>query len=254
MPNKVLTATLLAVVIAASCALPARAQKPAAPSASAAPYKAVAIAPPGDMNDAAFIGLRGQLAEAAKKRDAAAVARLVVNAGFFWERDNGNAASKRRSGFDNLSAALGLSNKDSVGWDMLTGYAEDPTASASPGHKGAFCAPADPGYDVAAFNKLLRATQTDAVEWGYPVSAGIEVHATAAANAPVIEKLGMHFVRVMPETKRGSAAYQRIVTPAGKTGYVPIDAIAPFGNDQICYVKDAGAWKIGGYIGGGEPQ
>jgi hypothetical protein len=30
--------------------------------------------------------------------------------------------------------------------------------------------------------------------------------------------------------------------------------IAPVGNDQICYVKDAGNWKIGGYIGGGDPQ
>ena len=37
-------------------------------------------------------------------------------------------------------------------------------------------------------------------------------------------------------------------------GIVSIDVIAPFGNDQICYVKDGGSWKIGGYIGGGEPQ
>ena len=46
----------------------------------------------------------------------------------------------------------------------------------------------------------------------------------------------------------------RIATPSGKTGYVSIDSIAPVGNDQICYVKDGDAWKIGGYIGGGEPQ
>ena len=46
----------------------------------------------------------------------------------------------------------------------------------------------------------------------------------------------------------------RIATPSGKPGYVTIDSIAPIGNDQICYVKEGGAWKIGGYIGGGEPQ
>ena len=41
---------------------------------------------------------------------------------------------------------------------------------------------------------------------------------------------------------------------SGKTGYVSIDSIAPIGNDQLCYVMDGGAWKIGGYIGGDEPQ
>jgi hypothetical protein len=42
----------------------------------------------------------------------------------------------------------------------------------------------------------------------------------------------------------------RIVTPSGKTGFVAAEAIAPLGNDQICYVKDAAGWKIAGYIGG----
>ena len=184
MPNKILTAAVLAVAVAASSVPPARAQKPAAPAAQtapyaapyqAAPYKAVTITPPGDMTDAAFIAMRIQLADAAKKRDAAALARLVAGTGFFWERDKGDAASKRRSGFENLSAALGLSNKDSAGWDMLTGYAEDPTASASPGHKGAYCAPADPGYDVAAFAKLLKATQSEACRTTLTISQSDEI-------------------------------------------------------------------------------
>ncbi len=257
MPNKVLIAAWVAVAVAASSAAPAQAQKAAVQSAPATqlpPYKPVAITPPGDMTDAAFIALRIQLADAVKKRDAVAVAKLVVGTGFFWERDKGDAASKRRSGYENLSAALGLGNKDSAGWDMLAAYAEDPTASVSPSRKGVYCAPADPGYDVAAFDKLLKATQTDAFEWGYPVSAGIDVRDKATASAPVIDKLGLHFVRVMPETKPASAAYQRIVTPSGKAGYVTIDSIAPFGNDQICYAKDAAGWKVRGYIGGGEPQ
>ena len=257
MPNKVLTVLLLAVAIAALVVAPALAQKPAAPPAPAVlapPYKPVTITPPGDLTDAAFTALRVQLADAVKKRDAAALAKLVVGTGFFWERDKGDAASKRRTGYENLSAALGLSNKDSAGWDMLAGYAEDPTASAAPSRKGVFCAPADPAHDVAAFDRLLKTTQTQVLDWGYPVAANTSVHAAPTASAPVIEKLGLHVVRVMPDNKPGSAAYQRIVTPSGKAGYVSIDAIAPFGNDQICYVKDAGGWKIGGYIGGGEPQ
>ena len=86
------------------------------------------------------------------------------------------------------------------------------------------------------------------------MSANIEVHAGPQANAPVIDTLGLAFVRVMPEATPTSAAYVRIVTPSGRAGYVSVDAIAPVGNDQICYVKDGDAWRIGGYIGGGEPQ
>jgi hypothetical protein len=41
----------------------------------------------------------------------------------------------------------------------------------------------------------------------------------------------------------------RVVTPSGKTGFVPADTIAPLGTDQICYRNDAGAWKVVGYAG-----
>ena len=109
------------------------------------------------------------------------------------------------------------------------------------------------GLDGKEFDDLIKTTNTDATEWGYPLSAGIEVHAKPQANAPAIDKLGLHFVRILPETASDPPSYMRIATPAGKIGYVSIDSIAPIGNDQICYVKDGGAWKIGGYVGGGEP-
>ena len=237
--------------------LPTGAQnKPRAapPAEQARPYTAVVITPAVPVADPAFDALRKQLGEAAKRKDRAALAKLVVDKGLFWQRDNGNGADKRKSGVDNLAAALGLNNKASAGWDMLASYAEDSTASPSANHPGAFCAPANPTYSAKEFAELLKATQTDVSEWGYPVSAGIEVHSTPQANAPVIDKLVPVFVRVMPEPVPASAAYLRIVTPAGKAGYVSVDAIAPLGNDQICYVKDGDAWKIGGYIGGGEPQ
>jgi len=79
------------------------------------------------------------------------------------------------------------------------------------------------------------------------------VLAKAQPEAAVVDKLGLAFVRVMPDTVAVSATYVRVITPGGKAGYVSVDAIAPIGNDQLCYVKDAGGWKIGGYIGGGEP-
>ena len=70
------------------------------------------------MNDAGFEAFRKQLGEAAQKKDRAALAKLVVAQGFFWEAENGDKADKKKSGADNLAAALGLANKDSDGWEF----------------------------------------------------------------------------------------------------------------------------------------
>ena len=43
------------------------------------------------------------------------------------------------------------------------------------------------------------ATGTDEGEWAYPTQAGLEVHAGPQPNSPVVEKLGLHFVRVMED-------------------------------------------------------
>jgi hypothetical protein len=178
----------------------------------------------------------------------------VIGQGFFWLGEKGDRADKRKSGVDNLAAALGLNSKDGAGWDMLASFAEDPTGSPLPEHKGTLCAPADPTFDGKAFNDLMQATQTDPGDWAYPVADGVEVRTMPQPNAPVIEKLAAAFVRAMPEDGPNIPTFLRVVTPAGKTGYVLVDSVAPIGNDQICYVKDASGWKIGGYIGGGDAQ
>jgi hypothetical protein len=224
------------------------------PPPPAGPYKTVAITPPQPINDPAFTALLKQLGEAAQRKDRAILAKLVVSQGFFWVRENGDRADKRKSGADNLAAALGLNNKDGAGWDMLASFADDPTGSPIPQRKDTLCAPADPTFDAKAFNDLLKATTTDVSDWGYPVSPDVEVHATPQANSPVVDKLGPAFVRVMPEGGPNVPSFLRIITPAGKPGFVSVDSIAPIGNDQICYIKDAGGWKIGGYIGGGDSQ
>ena len=238
----------LAAAVIAVLAASAAAQQPPAPGK---PYRAVAITPPAAMSDADFTALRGKVAEAAKNRDRAALAKLVAGKGFFWDRDGADAA-KSRPGMDVLAAALGLANKDGVGWDMLSGFADDPTASPPTSRKGVVCSPAEPRYDAKAFAALLKSSQTDTLAWGYPSSADIEVRAAPQASAPVIDKLGLTFVRMLPE---GSVNpnYVRVLTPAGKVGFVTVDALAPVGNDQLCYVNQGGAWKIGGYIGAGEP-
>jgi hypothetical protein len=241
-----------ALLIAAATASAQNAPR-ATPPAPAQPYKAVAITPPMPLNDPGFEAFRKQLGEVAQRKDRAALTAMVIAQGFFWDRDNRDGADKRKSGFDNLATALGLNNKNGAGWEILFSYTDDPTASASRAHRNAQCAPADPGYSGKDFDALLKATQSDASEWGYPLSASIDVRAAPQSTAPVIDKLGLEFVRVSSDSSP-SANFVRVVTPSGKAGYVSADAIAPTGNDQLCYVKDGGAWKIGGYIGGGEPD
>ena len=244
---------ILAIVLMAS-GPSAIAQNQSQPPARLGPYKIVAVTPPQAINDPAFEALRKQMGEATQRKDRAALAKLVVSQGFFWERENGNRAESSKPGVDNLAVALGLNNKDGTGWDMIASFADDPTGSQSPDHKGVICAPADPSYDGKAFDDLMQATKTDLDEWGYRVSADVEVRAAPQANAPVVEKLLLACIRVMPEAGPNVPTFLRVVTPAGKTGFVSVDMMAPVGNDQICYVKDSNGWKIGGYIGGGDSR
>jgi len=246
--------TLIALLGAALTAGAAMAQTSTPKPSPPAPYKPVAIALPKPVDDPSFAAFRKELGAAAEKKDRAALGKLVAAQGFFWERENGDGADKKKSGLDNLATVLGLARAGSAGWDMLASYADEPTAAPNARRGGALCAPADPAFDGKAFDALLAATKTDPGEWGYPVSDGIDVHSAPQANAPVTGKLTLALVRVAPEASSNVPSYLRVITPAGKAGYVSVDSIAPLGNDQICYAKAGGAWKITGYVGGGEPQ
>ncbi|MCZ7658215.1 MAG: SH3 domain-containing protein [Xanthobacteraceae bacterium] len=222
------------------------------PQAAARPYKPLAVTEPKPFADAGWAAFRKRLEEVAGRKDRNALAALVAPQGFFWMRDDGDAADKRKSGIDNLATAIGLSNQDGSGWELLADFASDETAIPFPDRPGVVCSPAGPQFNAQELEKLAQATQTDIGDWGYTVEAGVEVRAAARANAPVIEKLGVHFVRVLEDTSPNAAAdFIRIVTPSGKVGFIASDAIVPLGSDQLCYGKDpSGAWKITGFLGG----
>ena len=216
------------------------------------PYKAVAVTAPKPMDDPSFEAFRKQLGAIAEKKDRAALAALVSKS-FFWMGEKGDKADKKKSGFDNLAKAIGLVGKDADdGWDTLAGFAADPTAAPYPEKKDTICAPAQPSFDDNDFDALLKATGTEDGDWGYPVQAGVEMRATAQPNSPVVEKLGAHFIRVLEDEAAGNQQVPmlKVVAPSGKTGYVPADAVSPLGNDEMCYVKEGGAWKIAGFSGG----
>ncbi len=216
-----------------------------------APYTALAVAPPKPYTDPSLAAFRQQLAAVAKKKDRAALAKLVLAKDFFWMKEEGNAAGKK-TGIEALATALSLAAKDGSGWETLSEFVSDETASPYPDRPNTVCSPAGPDFKTEDLEKLVAATKTDIGEWGFTAEENIEVKASAQANAPVIEKIGMIFVRVMPDlAPNASQEFMRIVTPSGKVGFVPAEAINPLGSDQLCYGKDAaGAWKIVGMIGG----
>ncbi len=226
------------------------------PAAPVKPYQTVAVTPPEPLNDPGFIALRKQLGDIAGKKDRAALAKLVVAQNFFWMQDK-NLADPHKSGIDNLAKAIDLDAKDGSGWETLAGYANEPTAAESPQQKGVFCSPADPTIDAKALEALGKATGTDPSEWGYPNQNGVEAHQTAKPNSPVIEKLGVYLVRVLPDTGQGTGPneplFLHLALPDGKTGYADAQLISPLGSDQMCYTKDASGWKIAGYLGGTSP-
>jgi hypothetical protein len=243
------------VVISAMAAAAAFAQqlpplKPP-PPAPIKPYQAVAVTAPPVENDPAFVAFRKQLGDAAAKKDRAALAHLVAAQNFFWMQDR-DRADKSKSGVDNLAKAIGLDAPDGSGWELLNEYATEATAAELPEQKGVLCAPAPPGIDAKAFQALIGSTGTDPSEWGYPINGGLDVHADPQPASPVIEKLGMVLVRVLPDQQQnpGGPALLHIATPSGKSGYIDAQQLSPLGSDEICYAKDGGGWKIVGYIGG----
>jgi hypothetical protein len=228
------------------------AQPPAQPPAAAAqPYKPLSIAAPAAIADPSFEAFRKQLGAVAGKKDRKALAGLVAP-NFFWMGEKGDKADKKKPSVENLAKAIQLDGKEAPGWEMLGAAAGDPTGTPFPDRKDTICSPADPTFNAQEFEALVKSTGTEDGDWAYPTQTGLDVHAGPQPNSPVVEKLGLHFVRVMPDTAPGSqdSPMLRIVTPSGKTGFVPAEALSPLGNDQLCYSKEGAGWKISGFIGG----
>jgi hypothetical protein len=231
------------------------------PMAPPKPYKPVAVTLPQPYSDPSFEAFRKELGDIASHKDRAALAGKVVPTGFFWMGEKGDKANKRKSGIDNLAAAIGLDARGGEGWQILTAAANEATLEPIPDKKGVMCSPAGPNFDQKAAEQAAKATGTSPQDWAFPVKGALDVHAAGQAGSPVVEKVGSVLVRVMPEgpppgaggngpPPKPGASFVRIVTPSGKVGYVPDDAIGALDSDQLCFAKDASGWKISGYAGG----
>jgi len=229
-----------------------QAPQPAPPK----PYKVIPVTMPQPYSDPSYDAFRKQLTDIASHKDRAALARLVVAANFFWLGEKGDQANKKKSGIDNLAAAMELDAKGGWGWMGLAQAANDATLEPDPDHKGIMCAPANPSFDEKAAEQVAKDTGTNPADWAVPTKPGLEVRAAAQPNAQVIEKLGVNLLRVMEDAPPAGAQPQqspfvRVVTPGGKVGFVLEEMLAPLDQSQLCYLKDATGWKIAGYVNGG---
>ncbi len=262
-PGLPLTGFVAAALVIAGALAPASALAQAQPPAQGhpaepviGPYQPVPIKLAPAINDPSLEAFRKQLSEVAQKKDRAALARVVAR-NFFWIPEDKDLADKTKPAIDNLAKALGLDDKDGFGWEALTGYAGEPTAAANLQHQGVLCAPAEPAFDDKAADALTNATHTDPADWAFPIRNGVEVRAAAKPDAPVVEKLGLYLVRVLADDSPAGAVaadFVKVATPSGKVGFAPADTILPIGGEQLCYVKEAGAWKIAGFYGGEASQ
>jgi hypothetical protein len=253
-PRLTLPALLLAVALTPAAA----AAQGAAKLAPAKPYKAIAVQVPPPVNDPSFDAFRKDLAGIAQRKDRAALARVVVPKGFFWESEGGKGPDPKKSGVDNLAAALGLDSQDGSGWEALAAVAAEPSAAPDSQRKGVLCSPAMPEINDKEFEDLTKATQTDASEWAYVTKPGTEMRAGPQPDAAVVEKLSPTVIRVLLEESPAAAVLGgdalRVVAPDGKTGYVPANSLGSLASDQVCYLRDANGWKIAGVYGGGDQQ
>jgi hypothetical protein len=216
------------------------------------PYKQVAVTLPSPNTDPSFEAFRKQLVDIANRKDRAALAKLIASS-FFWMNGRDDKADKRKSGIDNFAEAFDLDAKDGSGWEDLADFAEDNTLQAIPQRRGVSCAPAHPNFDVRAAEQLAKDTGTAPGEWGYPLKAGVEVHGSADAKAPIIDRLGMYLVRILPDepsaaTQSSDSSFLRVVTPTGKVGFALDDDLESLDADHLCYIKDASGWRIAGYL------
>lgn len=227
------------------------------------PYATVPIKTAGPVDDPSFDAFRKQLVAIAARKDRDGLARLI-SPGFFWFTYQGDQVDKSKSAYENFAKAVGIDGTDNDGWEFLTTQAADPSLSPFAIRPGTQCSPAGPILDYQAFDQLVKATKTQVSEWAYPDHDGVAVHASKSPKSQVIEKLGRVLVRVLagpddddqqppPNQNQPPPAPPplQVVTPSGRTGWVAADDLWRLTFEQICYAKDAGGWKITGYLEGG---
>src|SRR5262249_46866215 len=161
---------------------------------------------------------------------------------FFWIGEvngrEGDKANKRKSGIDNLAAAIDLDDKEGSGWFAIAQAAKETSLEPMQQKRGVLCSPANPIFNEKAADQLLKETATNEFDWAFPTKPAIDVHASAQPNSPIVGKVGMYLIRVMPEeapagNQAPESPFVRVVMPNGKVGFVAAESLSPTEFDQL---------------------
>jgi hypothetical protein len=240
---------------------PLAAQTPAPTSlpvkAQPAPYKPVEVTLPTASEDASFNAFRQELAKIAKSRVYSDLAQLVVQRGFFWDRDFGSGFDPKKPGIENLAVAVSLEARNGAGWRTLAAFAAEATVARAPSRPGVMCSPGKPQFSEADLLRLLDVTKSDGSDWLYPRAKVTAVHAAPDHGSELIDTLGPHFVRVWRDQSAKPAeenpVWERVLTPKGQIGFAERNALASLEPGRLCYRRDiTGRWHIAGFVGGGD--
>jgi len=104
----------------------------------------------------------------------------------------------------------------------------------------------------SGIDNLAKALSLDGTDgFGWEALAAYAAETTVMADP---QRKGVFCAPAEPVfDEKAADELANVLTAGGKVGYVPIDTILPIGGEQLCYLKDAGTWKIAGFLGG-EPN
>ena len=245
-----------AVVLVLACA-------PAAAAVKKMAYPTVKVEMPAPFKgDVAFDAARKALAEAAAKKDLAALSTLVApNFVATVGGEPGEQYDKTKDGLHNFKVAFGFRpfGKDADGdtdlgpqWALLADFAAEKNL-AQGRDAGTACGPALPIPDAKAFERAsaLIEDPEQPAEWVYSMpeltltarpGGGAIVGKSAGAALPV--------GGASPPLRPGGPppVHLELLLPSGKSGWAAVGAVKPLVADQLCFAKQAnGDWKISAY-------
>jgi hypothetical protein len=218
--------------------------------AHAQEYRKIAVVLDGSPSaDASLYAARDELLAIVIRNDRAALNKRVGNT-FFWDRDHGGMFDRKRSASANLAAA--------TNWASLRSMLSADIATPRKDGSTDFCLPAGARpKDEKQFERVAEQLKTDTFfDWGVVISEKQPVRANPDGSAAEVGVLSREVVRVAEwafDAPKGRQRWVQVITPTGVKGYVDGRHIQTLAPERICLRKDSsGAWRISGYIGGGD--
>jgi len=217
--------------------------------------------------DPAFEAMHKAFADAAAKKDAAAMFTLVGPT-FLWTAQNEPTIEfdLGRNALHNFKVVFGFRElgKDVDGpvengpyWEALQAFAADGTFYAANDSGNLVCGPIGASVvDEQAFEQARKAIAgpDDEADW-YFTLAETSVAKAPGDTGPPIAKVGtvaLPVLSVYPEASADKPStaptHLEVLLPSGKSGWIPAASARALVSERLCFAKTPdGSWKIAAY-------